>query len=666
MALPPLADWTGSAIISNLVDAAFSYMGERLLPADTEAKLNRLKTAFPKITTVMSVADALNYKHPNSGMNAWLQQFKVAFLAAQDVLDELKYWELEDMVKKQGQVSGSFSSILGSLKRKFLGNASNIQKDTLLRLREAVNMLDLAVTDVGSFFQFAIALHVQGLAELNCESGKISYRETTSFLTESQVFGRENERAQVIEWLKKPTSHAHISAFCIVGAGGLGKTTLAQLIFEDISAENYFNETIWVCVSTSFSVEDITRKILQELGREADANKSLNVLQKKLKESVLSKKVLFILDDVWNDDNLCDWEKLIAPLKFVQEGSKILLTTRMKSVADMLAHVLNVDQECLVLRGLKETELLMLFNKHAFHGYNPDNHKDLQNIGNDIIKKLQGSPLAAKVIGSLLNSNMHFHYWKRILKFDSLINLEQAKNVSDVLKLSYYHLSTDLQECFRFCSIFPQDYSFEKNRLIRMWVASGLVRQQLCGEERPEDIGEDYFNHLLRKSFFEVNPRSEEYYIMHDLMHELAQNVSQGECCRVEPNDKSVNIPSTTQHVYVHECEIERIFHLRNLRTLVITMSGNKLFSDTYRFVLPNGALKETLRVLDIHVKFMCSCELPKEIGSLIHLRYLTIREGSGNLLPQSIYNLYHLQVLGWHGENFETTGMSILLACVI
>jgi NB-ARC domain/Rx N-terminal domain len=651
MALSTLAGWTGSAIISNLVDVASSYLGEHLLPAGTKEELNRLKIALPKIKAVMSVAEALKLKHPNSGVHEWLDNFKLAFFAADDVLDELKYLELEDMVKNQNQVSESSSTMHGSLKRKFPG--TKISKDTMARLREAVKMLDLAATDVGLFFQFATALHVHGPAAPFCEAAKISTRETTSFLTETKVFGRENERAKVIEWLKKPISHAHISALCIVGVGGLGKTTLAQLIFEDISKDDHFDDTIWICVSTSFIVEEITRKILQELRVKIDGTESLNDLQKKVKENIISKKVLFILDDVWNDDQMCDWDKLIAPLRSVQSGSKILLTTRMKSVAEMLARVLSVDQECLDLKGLEEQELLGLFNKYAFHGYNPNNHKDLQKMAKDIVKKLRGSPLAAKVIGSLLNSNVDFQYWKRIFTHDSLINLEQAKNVADVLKLSYYHLPVELQECFRFCSIFPQDHGFEKNELIIMWMASGFIRQQLRGEERPEDIGEDYFNHLLKKSFFEPRPWSKNYYIMHDLIHELAQNVSEGECCRVEPNQKVVNIPSSVQHVSVDECEIERVFHLRNLRTLIITMSENIMG----QFVLPISSLKETLRVLVINV----SCEVPEEIGNLKHLRYLTVSKYAKSV-PHSIYKLHHLQLFEWYGENFETTGMTNLV----
>ncbi|XP_078154175.1 putative disease resistance protein RGA3 [Carex rostrata] len=607
MALLTVGEWFGSAIISKLVDTAYSYLAEQMLPADIKSELRRLKAALPKITAVMGVAEALKLKHP--GVNDWLAQFKEAFFAAEDVLDELKYWELAEMVKNRDEVSGSSTlKNIGSLKRKF--TSSTISKDTLKRLREAVELLDLAATDVGNFLQLAIALDVN-------KPVYTSSRETTSLLTETKVFGRESEKAIIIDWLKKQASHNSISAFCIVGPGGLGKTTLAQLIFDEISKDNHFDKIIWIY-------------------------------------------------DVWNDDKMCDWDKLIAPLKFVQQESKILLTTRMKSVADMLAHVLHVKTR--VLGGLKEQELLELFNKHAFNNYNSNNYKDLQNIGNDIVKKLRGSPLAAKVIGSLLNFNMDFHYWKRILSNDSLINLEQAKDVVDVLKLSYYHLRADLQECFRFCSIFPQDYQFNKDELIRMWMASGFIRQEFHEEDRQEEIGEEYFNHLLRKSFFERYPNKNNVYVMHDLLHDLAQNVSKGECSRVEPESKTNIIPSTAQHVRVHASQIQRIFNLRNLRSLIITLSGG--YDNLDPFVLPNGSLKETLRLLVIHGR----CKLPEEFSRLIHLRFLKfdfVTDLSEFFIPNSIYKLYHLQVLdmGSYYEgyrrttNLESTGITNLVS---
>ncbi|KAJ4788163.1 Disease resistance protein RGA2 [Rhynchospora pubera] len=414
MALSTLAEWTGSGIINNLVDKAFSFLSDRMLPADIEVELNRLYAVLPKITAVMRVAEALKLKYPNSGVDAWLEIFKVAFLAAEDVLDELEYQKLEDTVKSQDQVGASSSSILVRLKRKFCG--SNINHDTLGRLREAVRMLDVTSMDVGYFCKLASGLHFY--------EADISSRETSCILNERNVVGRETEKAKIIEWLKKPVPHSTISAFCIVGAGGLGKTTLAQLISEEMGRENLFDKTIWACVSTNFSVEDITRKILQQLGESCHGGESLNSLQIKLKEMVHSKKLLFILDDVWNEDKMCDWEKLVAPLRFVHQGSKILLTTRMKSVADMLARVLNVEREYLDLCGLEEQQLLKLFERYAFEGH-PNHDNDLQDIAKNIVKKLWGSPLAAKH-----DSGHHIDELKTLNNLKHLL-IQQVENVGD-------------------------------------------------------------------------------------------------------------------------------------------------------------------------------------------------------------------------------------------
>jgi hypothetical protein len=212
MALSTVGEWFGSAIISKLIDTAYSYLAEQMLPTDIESELCRLKAALPKITAVMGVAEALKLMHPTSGVNDWLAQFKEAFFAAEDVLDELKYWELADMVKNRDEVSGSSSLInIDSPKRKFTSSA--ISKDTLKRLRGAVELLDRAATNVGHFLQLATTLAVT-------KPVYTSSRETTSLLTETKVFGRESEKAIIIDWLKKPASHNSISAFCIVGPGG--------------------------------------------------------------------------------------------------------------------------------------------------------------------------------------------------------------------------------------------------------------------------------------------------------------------------------------------------------------------------------------------------------------------------------------------------------------
>ncbi|KAJ1688809.1 hypothetical protein LUZ63_012964 [Rhynchospora breviuscula] len=438
-----MANWVSSAIsfiaecaASGIVEMGLSYLGKRMLPDDSEEALRRVKAALPQIRAVMVVAEALKMKDPSS--SEWVQQFREAVDAAEDVLDELEYKKLKDMVENRNKVGQSSSSSKKKTKR------CAVSGDIVERLKEAVTMLDQAVAGVERLLQHADRLGIRYLSESRVEVGTDLIRETTSFLTQREVIGRDVEKGKILGWLKQPT-HARLSSFGIFGVGGLGKTTLAQFAYQEIHGLSYFENIIWVCVSTDFSVKAVTTKMLAELGGSRRSDNPLNVLQQSLKEMTLSKKILLILDDIWEDKKREDLEQLISPLRFAQHGSKIIFTTRMKSVSDLLSSVINTEHESLALEKMGEQELRLIFNSYAFNGFNPNNYGDLQAIGDQIVEKLQGSPLLAKVIGSLLNSHMDQPYWRRILNHDSLINLDQANHVMEVLKLSYYNLPANLQ-----------------------------------------------------------------------------------------------------------------------------------------------------------------------------------------------------------------------------
>ncbi|KAJ1688724.1 hypothetical protein LUZ63_012879 [Rhynchospora breviuscula] len=649
----------GSAIVEKLVEMGFSYLSKRTQPVDCETVLKRVETALPQIKAIMGVAEALKIKDPSTGN--WVHQFRDAVDAADDVLDELEFKKLENIVQNRGELVGEGSSS-SSKKRKI----EVISGDLLERLKKAVTMLDEVTAGMEDLLQRAKELGIDYLSESQFEVRTNLSRETTSFLSEAErkVFVREAEKDQIIDWLTRETE-APLSSFGIVGVGGLGKTTLARCVYQELSRTDFFEKIIWVCVSTEFSVKVITEKILDLLGEKCNGDNSLEVLQQWLATKIHSKKILLILDDVWEDKERGDWEQLIAPLSGARQGSQILFTTRQKSVADLLANVISTKHESLALRDLEEQKLRLIFDCYAFHPFNLDKYGDLQAIGDEIVKKLHGSPLAARVIGSLLNSQLDLDFWRRILDKDSLINLEQANDVMEVLKLSYYNLPADLQICFRFCSIFSEDHRFLKEDLIKMWMASGFLWQKSWEQKRPEDIGEDYFNILLRKSFFEVS-KTEEGYVMHDLIHELATKASEGECCRVGlgHNDKSLNIPSTVRHVSVHESEIQKISHLENIRSLVITTCEQQDETVPKFFVLPNNLVKKSLRLLKIEA-YRC-CKLQEELSYSVHLRYLSIGPILfKHIIQAPIDKLYHLlvlEVIGTEDSRIETTGMANLV----
>ncbi|KAL0920715.1 hypothetical protein M5K25_009877 [Dendrobium thyrsiflorum] len=177
----------------------------------------------------------------------------------------------------------------------------------------------------------------------------------------------------------------------------------------------------------------------------------------------------------------------------------------MDSVALMIAKVIKKKKKKLRLEGLEEDECLQLLNSHAFADVeNPGDHKKLRSIAGEIAKKLLGSPLAAKVIGGVLNSSFDESHWAKVLN-SKFLNAELDQNdIFPILRLSYMFLPKHLQNCFAFCCIFPQDHWFDKDDLVRMWIASGFILPPCIRGEAVEDIGGSWHSSFLHKNALDL------------------------------------------------------------------------------------------------------------------------------------------------------------------
>jgi Rx N-terminal domain len=200
MALVTIGESVVSKIIDGIVNTASSFLQENLLPAgDTEAELERLEDALPQIKAVLEAVESNQIKIQNKALDAWLWRLRDAVKSAEDVLDELAYYELEEKVQAQNdQVS---SSLLG-YKRKFVNYVrTKFKDDTLTRLVKAVKGLEKAAAGVSNFLNLEkLSRGFQGKNyDENVKRG--GDRETGSLLTESVVFGRDKERDLVVEWL---------------------------------------------------------------------------------------------------------------------------------------------------------------------------------------------------------------------------------------------------------------------------------------------------------------------------------------------------------------------------------------------------------------------------------------------------------------------------------
>ncbi|KAF2319655.1 hypothetical protein GH714_017860 [Hevea brasiliensis] len=127
-------------------------------------------------------------------------------------------------------------------------------------------------------------------------TSRVRDRTTTCVVNKAEVYGREEDKKAILEFLNTESSDARVSVISIIGMGGLGKTTLAQLIFDEVRMK--FDLAAWVSVGDDFDVFRITNAVLLSFDRHFDAKNNLNLLQEKLKEMLSEKKFMIVLDDV--------------------------------------------------------------------------------------------------------------------------------------------------------------------------------------------------------------------------------------------------------------------------------------------------------------------------------------------------------------------------------
>ncbi|GAU47638.1 hypothetical protein TSUD_238570 [Trifolium subterraneum] len=262
-------------------------------------------------------------------------------------------------------------------------------KDWLQKLKDAANVLDDILDECDTE---ALEFEYEGLKcglPYKKRSGVLEWRETTSILSQSKVYGRDEDKDKITDFLVgKASGSEHLSVYPIVGLGGVGKTTFAQLIFNHERVIKNFELRMWVCVSEDFSLKRMTKSILESASGQPCDDADLELLQRKLLGFIQSKRYLLVLDDVW-DDKQENWQRLRSILAFGGTGASILVPTRLVKVAEIMGivHPRHISK-------LSDKDCWELFKQQAFR---PDEveQAELAVIGKEILKKCGGVPLAA-------------------------------------------------------------------------------------------------------------------------------------------------------------------------------------------------------------------------------------------------------------------------------
>ncbi|CAO2819129.1 unnamed protein product, partial [Amaranthus hypochondriacus] len=380
----------------------------------------------------------------------------------------------------------------------------------------------------------------------------------------SNVVGRDKDEEKLVKMLCSssfPDHNQQISVVALVGLGGMGKTVLAKKVLENVQVKAHFTCRIWVVVSEDFNITKIFNDMLEYVDEsKGGGGGGEEYAIRKLKEILSGKTYLLVLDNVWNTKHDL-WSAMKSSLESI-EGSKesmILATARDNVVA-------NTMQASIVpLSELTDDNSWSLFKEVAFSNTSQlqEDVSAFETIGLNIVRKCKGVPLAIKTIGGILRSKTKAWEWMDIEKSE-LWNLPQDEGgILPSLKLSFHHLPhPSLKKCFTFCTFLPKGRNFEKYDVKDRWMALGLIQhndRSLTNVEK-EDIAEQYFDYLLSISFLMVDRLNEDgeasYYILHDLVYDLARSLNMYERFILEVG-KEVNNVRHIQHLTVADKNVD-------------------------------------------------------------------------------------------------------------
>lgn len=437
----------------------------------------------------------------------------------------------------------------------------------------------------------------------------------------------------------------------VVGMPGLGKTTLARKIYNDPMISRQFFSYIWVFIGQSTCAKrDILFNILKWFTNRFDEfqNKNEADIAEEIRNRVANGgKCLIVLDDVW-DSEVVDFVKTVFPKN--NKAHRIMMTTRHEDIAR------SVNENPHNLKFLEPDESFQLLEKRAFGVSRCPYY--LVEHGVTIVERCSGVPLTIVVIAGALRGRTSEIDWKVVRENvgKHLIEEDKLQRCVNVVGLSYNHLPQEKKACFLYFGAFPQGFDIPAWKLIRLWIAEGLIMSKLSGNEI-EEIAEYYLNDFANRNLVMVMGKRSNGRIktcrVHDMLHEFCVKEATRltlfkQVCLTSDQDivpsiqnsitcRRVSIQSSVPQNFISKKTVEE--HVRSL----LCFSSKKKQVDLSNIdvkLIPNAF--PLMRVLDIEsIKF----SIPRDFYQLLHLRYIAI-SGEFKELPQLFTSFCNVQTL--------------------
>ncbi|WVZ49711.1 hypothetical protein U9M48_001043 [Paspalum notatum var. saurae] len=598
---------------------------EAILILGVKEELTELQRRMELIQHFLNDAEQKSIKE--SAINNWLGQLRDVMYDADDTIDLARSKGNKILPDHSLSSSSSRSNTCSGL---FISSCfSNIQ--TRHEIAVKIRNLNKRIDNISKDKVFLSLTNTQPTETVSAPKQRRSPN-----LAEPNLVGKE-----VIQAYRKVVdlvlAHKEKKSYklAILGTGGVGKTTLAQKVYNDQKIKGFFNRQAWICISKDYSEVAILQEILRRIEVKYMQDESIEELQSKLEQAIKGKTFFLVLDDVWKSD---PWINLLRIPLYAAATGIILLTTRL----DTISVEIGVDHTHRVDLMLVDVGWELLWKSMEINDEKEVQH--LEGLGKDIVRRCGGLPLAIKVIARVLSrKDQSENEWKKILEKDAWSMSKLPSEIIGALYLSFEDLPHHLKQCFIYCALFPENAVIYRDDIIRMWVAEGFINEE--DGQLLEDTAEEYYFELIYRNLLQPDNLSVDLRKckMHDLLRQLACHLSREECFVGDPESISTNVMS----------KFRRISVVTSKDMVVLPgMEKDKYKVRTWRTSYTKSQRVDDLifkrfpyiRVLDLNGSVIKS--VPSCIGRLIHLRLLDLDGTNISSLPESIGCLVNLQIL--------------------
>ncbi|XP_060973022.1 disease resistance protein RPM1 [Cannabis sativa] len=574
----------------------------------------------------------------SNAVKIWMKQLREQADHIEDVVDEYRWHLAQGATDKSGFI-GFFCKIGGRIKalKSRYPLASHI-KDINRSLRR--------IKDAGQGFALGHSLQrVQGSTSENSCTEEQDTRLGSHFVEQDDEYldvplAQKKLKSSLVEGM---SARMIIS---VVGQGGIGKTTLVKKVYDEV--KHKFDCRAWITVSKSYDLMISLKNTMKQIGLRAestslDYDTMIQELITPLRQHLETKRYVIIFDDVWDRGF---WEKMKHALPSSDNGSRVIITTRNENVSPS-------DDAIQRLETWSHNMAFELFCKKAFRqefkGCCPE---ELVKLSHVILKKCQGLPLAIGAIAGLLSRKKKIQSeWKKVLHdIDFELNTNpQLVRIFEILSLSYLDLPYHLKSCLMYFAIFPEDYLIQKLKLCQLWISEGFV--QAREGKSLEEEAEGYLNELAERSLVSIEMMGGRVRgcKVHDLMHEFILLKVKDLCfCQILTTKKSEFEENKPRRLSIHgsipKSVIKTIQQCTTIRSIFLqNFNDDDQWSGKDFLVALFKSLK-LLKVLAINDETLDY--VPKEVGTLFHLRLLDLSFSKIKALPESIGKLHNLQHL--------------------